>query len=458
MRANAPQGQGAVFETGRLWGSLSACLISGVLVTSFACSDDDDDDNMASLADLGIDDGASAGESESALVNADAPTMLILKTGARLDIPQGSVTKQLKVDLTRPADSTALPLLKMVGSEFKVASAPYVVTPHGATFEKDLELTLPINKGNTSRLVVAYLEDEQDTSWEVHSMPKISGNTAKIQVRHFSVYVLLEQSAASADAGLADGSTADAGTTGTYPQRAAARLGACGYVAQSGLFDEDYVPRNDAERCEVECMLDAACPDVEAFFCSGLTPSDAFVSCTTRCHSYSVVECETALGPKIVSSCDARQDCLDGSDEANCPAEAFLSCLDYDGKQVPVARGCDGNTDCRDGTDELDCPAGTHFICESGERVSSRSRCDGFSNCGDASDEAGCAEFSCADGAQVVPAAVVCDLQRDCSDGSDEDQGCLKLTCEPSLGGDNKMLSRPVRTVVTYQKQPRNRF
>jgi hypothetical protein len=245
--------------------------------------------------------------------------------------------------------------------------------------------------------------------------------------------------APSADAGAEpDGEDAtvaatDAGAAsdaGTFQQRLTTRFAECDLVAMAGIYADTWAPRTDVERCEVECLFDAACVDLEGQVCVGATQTDAFRTCVLTCDSYSIVECMTASGPRIVASCDSYAECLDASDEANCPPEAFLGCNDLGGRPVPVKLRCDGEEDCAAGEDEDGCPAGTHFACSSGERVPADFECDGESDCADASDEAGCALFSCRDGAQQVPLNLVCDLIRDCSDGSDEDQGCLKLTCD----------------------------
>jgi hypothetical protein len=148
---------------------------------------------LKSLTELGIDDGASAGESISALATPAAGATLELETGATLSVPAGALEKELELSMKRPEDKEALALIKSVSKSDKVASAPYVLTPHGAQFKKSVEITLPLGKGrDQSKIAVAWLEDEQDTSWELLGTPKIVGDKAKIALDHFSVLVLLE--------------------------------------------------------------------------------------------------------------------------------------------------------------------------------------------------------------------------------------------------------------------------
>lgn len=428
-----------------------------------ACAGGGDKDAADSLAAQGIDDGAAMGVSKSLLVRSDEDSTIKLKTGAELLIPKGAVDDDVEVVMKRPKDLDAAPLLKMVQKKYKVSSAPYVVTPHGQKFNKDVELTLPIAKGDNKRLVVAQLDDEDDTSWELHQKPKVVGDVAKFPVKHFSVYVLLEQlddepieagaeldatvsdagdAAAEVEADAALDASSDAGVDaartdagGSFSEQLSSRFAQCNLVAQPGRFGDNWTPRNGMERCAVTCLFDTACQDLAAIFCVDSVESDAYRTCILRCFSYSIVECETIVGPQIVPSCDGYAQCLNGSDEANCGADAFLPCINAGGARVPTSAKCDGELDCDDGSDEVNCPAGTHFICESGEKVPARAQCDGYSDCGDATDEAACDLFACKDGAQQVPKDVVCNLTRDCSDGSDEDQGCLKLTCEVDPAG-----------------------
>lgn len=146
-----------------------------------------------SLAELGIDDGASAGIETSAVVTGEEDVVMELATGARVKVPQGAVDKELTLGLKRPADPEALALIKSLPSKNKVASAPYVVTPHGTKFKVEVEVTLPVAKDRDGdKLKVVWLEDEKDTHWKELSIPQVNGKKAVVRVDHFSVLLLVE--------------------------------------------------------------------------------------------------------------------------------------------------------------------------------------------------------------------------------------------------------------------------
>ncbi|XP_014995501.1 low-density lipoprotein receptor-related protein 8 isoform X14 [Macaca mulatta] len=105
---------------------------------------------------------------------------------------------------------------------------------------------------------------------------------------------------------------------------------------------------------------------------------------------------------------------------------------------IPSVWRCDEDDDCLDHSDEDDCPkktcADSDFTCDNGHCIHERWKCDGEEECPDGSDEseATCTlgtchgnEFQCGDGTCVL-AIKRCNQEQDCPDGSDE-AGCLQV-------------------------------
>uniref|UniRef100_H2V9M6 EGF-like domain-containing protein n=1 Tax=Takifugu rubripes TaxID=31033 RepID=H2V9M6_TAKRU len=130
--------------------------------------------------------------------------------------------------------------------------------------------------------------------------------------------------------------------------------------------------------------------------------------------------------------CDGTSDCMDDSDEHDCPQvtcdDSHFQCLS-DGECIPNVWVCDDEEDCEDGSDERHhCSGRTctsdEFSCSNGACIPGEYQCDHVEDCSDGSDESSChyavcAQLRCANGA-CYNQTQRCDHIVDCRDGSDE--------------------------------------
>jgi hypothetical protein len=164
---------------------------------------------------IGVDDGASEGAFKSQVVDGSQETRLELKTRGAVTLPRGALAEAVEIGIERPADEEAIKLVKPLKDYLAIASAPYVLTPHGTKFKAPVTIEIPVTKQTDKKLVVGWLENEGDKTWKKLGVPNVKDGLAKIAIDHFSVVILLEEERANlAGDEEADGTNAaDAGSS-----------------------------------------------------------------------------------------------------------------------------------------------------------------------------------------------------------------------------------------------------
>jgi hypothetical protein len=433
------------------------------LFTAFALIACSDGGGGSSLAALGIDDGASAGLSKSANASADKGVRIALETGALVEIPAGAVTKDVRVSMERPADGKALDLVnRLPKAADRIASAPYVLTPHGTKFLSDVTIKLPLSKKDATAVSVAWLEDEDDSDWKVLASAEIEGDKAAVKLKHFSVLLLIEDAS--------DLPRLDAGGVSTDEDGGES-------AGDAGDEARDATPPDQDEDAEIGVELDAgtdeldasaAEPDARAALDAGDDPLDAATradaqpaadasaggdgavpagSLLAKLSQCGLVTQQGSLPePELsdpISRCHYRcllagpcSDmegfyCLNGDTTYTSETQAcfsgcgptFFVCPD----QSQGYFQCNGVFECLNGEDEAACDP-PYFQCPSGGRVPSYMRCNQVFDCQAGEDEQGCTWHVC-DAEQMLPPDYVCDGYADCLDGTDEPASCAVVTC-----------------------------
>nr|XP_008280588.1 PREDICTED: low-density lipoprotein receptor-related protein 2-like [Stegastes partitus] len=142
--------------------------------------------------------------------------------------------------------------------------------------------------------------------------------------------------------------------------------------------------------------------------------------------------------------CDGKPQCRDRSDELNC-RERSKSCEHRcaDGNRcIPKKFLCDGERDCPDGSDEAGCGSS---LCIAQHRL-----CDGVKDCPDGFDENNCVvqcgnpdDFLCSDRSKCISRMEVCDGRVHCADSSDEKQ--CQTAASTAASPDSALRSTPLK-------------
>jgi hypothetical protein len=199
-------------------------------------------------------------------------------------------------------------------------------------------------------------------------------------------------------------------------------------VSRHGDFSFIEEAYEQSDRCELDCLLTISCNGLDAEFCSA-PQNDDMTACWAGCMGLSTITCAQGSQAQVAIRCDARDECLDGSDESNCPSSSYFYCSD--GSRIAAMDRCDGLPHCADSADEMSCQYGSNvFPCGDGSYIPRQWECDGDEDCAGGNDERSCAGrlFTCTSG-ELIRAEWTCNGVHNCEDQSDEGDQCAAIEC-----------------------------
>lgn len=129
--------------------------------------------------------GDDAPSTLTSTLGADGGELVV--AGATLTIPRDALAADTDVTLAQVSqnDVPALPATLSFSGE------PFVVTPHGQSFENFMQASLAIPyRGDDADLFVMRLDDADDTTWEVVLGPTFADGVASLSISSFSIYVV----------------------------------------------------------------------------------------------------------------------------------------------------------------------------------------------------------------------------------------------------------------------------